>query len=95
MPTAEVGQRVRVDMPQLQEPGAYVGGSVSVAGMITEVDTRRRTVTVRMDPMFGVSVTGTITIVDTATDTLTIALDEPVEDQTVVVVQTDRVALLM
>lgn len=95
MPQAQVGQRVRVDMPELRAPGAAVGEGVTVAGIITSVNERTREVTIRMDPVFSISVTGVITATDERADTITVRLDEPVEGQLLVTVPPERVAVLL
>ncbi len=95
MPLAQVGQRVRVDMPELQTPGAIVGEGVTVAGIITAVDERTREVTIKMDPVFAISVTGVITAVDERTNRVTVRLDEPVEGRAVVTAPPERVAVLL
>jgi hypothetical protein len=95
MPQARVGQRVRVDMPELRTPGAVVGEGVTVAGIITSVNDRTREVTIRMDPVFAISVTGVITATDDEGNAITVRLDEPVDGQLVVTVPPERVAVLL
>ena len=94
MPTAQVGQKVLVDAPELQEPGTLVGGNVVVNGMVTEVDPNNRLATIRLSPAFSIGVTGTIKNVNESTDMVTVELDEPLDGQETIVVTAERVAVI-
>lgn len=94
MPTAEVGQKVLVDTPELQEPGTLVGGNVVVNGMVTEVDPNNRLATIRLSPVFSIAVTGTIKNVNESTDMVTVELDEPLDGQETIDVIAERVAVI-
>lgn len=53
MPQARIGQRVQVDISGLQAPGISIGGGVSAAGTIIELNPAQRAITVRLDVAFA------------------------------------------
>jgi hypothetical protein len=53
MPTAEIGQRVQVEIAGLQAPGVSVGGGVSASGTIVGIDAGQGLITVQLDVAFS------------------------------------------